>query len=416
MPQGEPRISLLLVDDRPENLMALEAVLEDQGYDFVRAASGEQALKHLMKRDFALILMDVQMPGISGFETARLIKLRDKTREIPIIFLTAISREDRFVFEGYAVGAVDYLLKPYDPGILKAKVAVFVELYKQKLQLQRQALLMKQQAELLQEANERLLQADRYKDEFLSVISHELRTPLNFITGFASLLDDEVVGPVTGEQHDCLGKILNCADRMLHLVNDLLDFAKIQAEKFMLEIRPLEYAALVEEIVGSFRSLAEPRHIEIETTLSVDVPVAMDGARIGQVLTNLISNAIKFTPEGGHIHIRGYLLGDAAAADCQLVTEVTDTGIGIAQENLGKVFEKFKQLDMSATRQVGGTGLGLSISKALVEAHGGKIGVTSIERRGSTFSFVLPLVALQKVLDGPQPAPKAVKVSAGIIV
>jgi signal transduction histidine kinase len=391
LPPADPRISLLLVDDRPENLLALEAVLEDEGYEFVRALSGEQALKHLMKRDFALILMDVQMPGISGFDTARLIKLRDKTRDIPIIFLTAISKEDRFVFEGYAVGAVDYMLKPYDANILKAKVAVFAELYKQKHQLQHQAEMMKHQAELLQQANERLLQADLYKDEFLSVISHELRTPLNFITGFASILDDEVVGPVSGAQHECLGKILNGAERMLHLVNDLLDFAKIQAEKFLLDVQAVEYATLVEDIAGSLRSLAEPRRIEVATDLAVRGPVPMDGVRIGQVLTNLISNAIKFTPDGGRIHIRAYVLGEPEAADRHLVTEVTDTGIGIAEENLAKVFEKFKQLDMSATRQVGGTGLGLSIAKALVEAHGGEIAVTSQERRGSTFRFVLPL-------------------------
>ncbi|MDB5098472.1 MAG: histidine kinase [Cyanobacteria bacterium RYN_339] len=383
----EPTISLLLVDDRPENLLALEATLDGQGYEFVRAYSGEQALKQIMRRDFALILLDVQMPGLTGFETAAIIKERDKTRDIPIIFLTAFGRDERFIYEGYRVGAVDYLTKPYDPGILKAKVGVFAELYRQKQQLKLQAATMKEQADLLQQANDQLLRADLYKDDFLSVISHELRTPLNFITGFASIMDDEVVGPLSGEQHACLGKILNGAERMLNLVNDLLDFAKIQAEKFLLDVRPLDYAALVDDIAGSLRALAAPRRIALVTEVAVLDPVPMDGARVGQVLTNLISNAIKFTPEGGEILVRAYVEGD------MLITEVVDTGIGIAEENLVKVFEKFKQLDMSATRQVGGTGLGLAITKALVEAHGGEIGVRSEEGRGSTFRFALPLVS-----------------------
>jgi signal transduction histidine kinase len=392
-------ISLLLVDDRPENLLALEAVLEGEGYTFVRATSGDQALKHIMRTDFALILLDVQMPGMTGFDTARIIKEREKTRDIPIIFLSAVGRDERFIYEGYRLGAVDYLTKPFDPGILKAKVAVFAELYRQKLQLQRQATLMKQQAELLQQANEQLTQADLYKDDFLSVISHELRTPLNFITGFASILDDEVVGPLSDEQHECLGKILNGSERMLGLVNDLLDFAKIQAEKFLLDVRPLDYAALVEDMAGSLQALAGPRRIALVTEVAVADPVPLDGVRVGQVLTNLISNAIKFTPEGGEIRVRAWVDGDC------LITEVADNGIGIAPENLSKVFEKFKQLDMSATRQVGGTGLGLAITKALVEAHGGTIVVTSEPQVGSTFRFSLPVAA--RVVVPPPVTPSA---------
>jgi signal transduction histidine kinase len=352
-----------------------------------------------MRTDFALILLDVQMPGMTGFDTARIIKEREKTRDIPIIFLSAVGRDERFIYEGYRLGAVDYLTKPFDPGILKAKVAVFAELYRQKLQLQRQATLMKQQAELLQQANEQLTQADLYKDDFLSVISHELRTPLNFITGFASILDDEVVGPLSDEQHECLGKILNGSERMLGLVNDLLDFAKIQAEKFLLDVRPLDYAALVEDMAGSLQALAGPRRIALVTEVAVADPVPLDGVRVGQVLTNLISNAIKFTPEGGEIRVRAWVDGDC------LITEVADNGIGIAPENLSKVFEKFKQLDMSATRQVGGTGLGLAITKALVEAHGGTIVVTSEPQVGSTFRFSLPVAA--RVVVPPPVTPSA---------
>jgi signal transduction histidine kinase len=242
----------------------------------------------------------------------------------------------------------------------------------------------------LQAANERLRQTDRYKDEFLSVISHELRTPLNFITGFASILDDEIDGPLNERQHQHLNKILSGSERMLHLVNDLLDFAKLQAGKFELAPAPTPYAPLVEEVASALRPLADHKHVKLQ--LQVDVPGApvLDESRVVQVLTNLISNAIKFTAPEGTILIR------AAAKDGWLLTEVTDSGVGIAEMDLPKLFNRFRQLDMSTTREAGGTGLGLAISKALVEAHGGEIGVKSQVGEGSTFWFRLPLKGATK--------------------
>ena len=230
-----------------------------------------------------------------------------------------------------------------------------------------------------------LREADRAKDDFLSVISHEPRTPLNFITGFGSILEDEVAGPLNSKQQEYLRKMLLGAERMLVLVNDLLDFAKIQAGKLDMLPTPTDFAPLVEEVHATLTPLAEQKNLTLATDVPTDLVLNVDGPRIVQVLSNLVGNSIKFTPPGGHIRIASRRDGN------DLLTEVTDTGIGISAADQSKLFTRFRQLDMSSTRQVGGTGLGLSISKAIVEGHGGHIGVRSEKGKGSTFWFRLPL-------------------------
>lgn len=238
--------------------------------------------------------------------------------------------------------------------------------------------LMAQQLEVLRES-------DRFKDEFLSVISHELRTPLNAITGFGSLLEEGVPGPLNQQQRDFVEKILVGSERMLALIDDLLDFARMQAGKFGVTPAETDYPSLLEETVESFQPSAAAKKIRLERTVEVPFPVCLDRRRLQQVISNLLANAIKFTPEGGWVQIRATIEGD------QLVTEVTDNGIGISPENLPKLFTPFKQLDMGLTRRAGGVGLGLSISKAIVEAHGGTIEARSEVGKGSTFTFRLPL-------------------------
>jgi PAS domain S-box-containing protein len=226
---------------------------------------------------------------------------------------------------------------------------------------------------------------DQYKDEFLSVISHELRTPLNFIMGFASLLDDEAGGALNDRQHEFVDKILNGADRMLILVNDLLDVAKIKAGRLDLAPVPTPYQPLVDEVLATMKPLADDRGLTLTKDVAIDVLPCLDATRVIQVLTNLVNNAIKFTPPGGVVSVKAHL------SDGELVTQVTDSGVGIAPDDIPKLFERFRQLDMSSTRAAGGTGLGLAISKALVEGHGGQIGVLSELGRGSTFWFSLPV-------------------------
>ncbi len=519
----ETKANILLVDDRPENLLALEAILEGLGQNLITASSGEEALKVLLKHEVSVILLDVQMPGLSGLETAELIKAREKTRHIPIIFLTAINKEERFIFEGYSVGAVDFLFKPFDPVILRSKVAVFVDLYRKNQQIKAQAealerstrdamrqkaltelildsaasicgidrqgritfinkagaallgyghdeligqpihgvvhhshpdgsgmsldecaihqtlrdgafrrvedevfwrkdgecfpvefqvnplredgvitgavvsfvditerrqaqTALEERTEALEEANTQLRQADRYKDEFLSVLSHELRTPINAITGFGSILDDEVLGPLSEEQHHYLKKMLAGADVLLCLINDLLDMSRIQAGKFVLSPRMMDFGAVVQDVIENIRPLAERKGHELVTEIEPDLPAFWaDDQRVAQILVNLVNNAIKFTPDGGYVMVRA--LRDADSLLC----EVSDTGIGIAAGDLPKLFQRFTQLDSSSTREAGGTGLGLAITKTLVESHGGTIGVQSEKGHGSRFWFRLPM-------------------------
>jgi PAS domain S-box-containing protein len=237
----------------------------------------------------------------------------------------------------------------------------------------------------LEKANNSLQQADRLKDEFLSAISHELRSPLNAITGFGSILDDEVLGPLNERQHESLDKLLKSSERMLSLINDLLDFAWIRAGKFDISPVETEYPPLVDEVVTGLCALAYAKNLELETEIDVPVKVMIDPQRIAQVLTNLVSNSIKFTPLGGRILIRAFIEKN------QLVTEVRDTGVGIEPRELSQLFTPFKQLEAGLAQRAG-SGLGLSISKGIVEAHGGTISAESPGLgMGATFRFKLPL-------------------------
>ncbi|MNK52849.1 Non-motile and phage-resistance protein [compost metagenome] len=240
------------------------------------------------------------------------------------------------------------------------------------------------------EAIERELAAlgklDRMKDDFLSVISHELRTPLNFITGFASILDDEVAGPLNPGQKSYVKKILNGADRMLLQVNNLVEMSRLSAGKLSIQPSYTLYEALVAHVLDVLRPLAENKRIRLDADVRIAGEVRLDSQRVTQVVSNLVDNAIKFTPDGGAVTVKAYPM------EGMLVTEVSDTGIGIAEEDLPKLFQRFVQLDMTSTRTVGGTGLGLAICKSIVEAHGGHIGVRSEGAgKGSTFWFTLPL-------------------------
>jgi signal transduction histidine kinase len=231
-----------------------------------------------------------------------------------------------------------------------------------------------------------LKEADRIKDEFLSIISHELRTPLNAIMGFGSLLQDEIVGHLTPKQQTFLAKIAEGADRMLSLINDILDFTKMQAGKFEIAFETVDYQEVVNEAVAFLEPLAIEKAITLEYSVDVPQSIQLDRVRIQQVLTNLIHNAIKFTPRAGRIRVMAWV------ENATLMTQVEDTGIGIASKDLPKLFLPFRQLDMSLTRSVGGTGLGLSISKGIIEAHGGNMLAKSPgPGMGSTFGFWLPL-------------------------
>ncbi|MFN3430807.1 MAG: ATP-binding protein [Candidatus Sericytochromatia bacterium] len=243
---------------------------------------------------------------------------------------------------------------------------------------------------LQREKIEALEQADRLKDQFLGILSHELRTPINAIMGFGSILDDGLFGPLNADQHACLTKLLGGAERLLGLVNDVLNMSQIQAGTFQLLPAPMRLSEVAVSSVSALEPLAQTKRQRLVEAVPADLPpLTADAQRLAQVLTNLIGNAIKFTPEGGTITVSAALDGR------QVRCRIADTGPGIADADQARLFMPFTQLDMSHTRAAGGVGLGLSICRALVEAHGGRIGVDSEPGRGSTFWFTLPIEAEQ---------------------
>jgi PAS domain S-box-containing protein len=547
---GRPNI--LLVDDRQENLLALEALLEPLGAVLVRAMSGDEALKRILTQDFAVILLDVQMPGINGFETARLIKSRERSRHIPIIFLTAISKDEQFVFEGYSVGAVDYMFKPFPPDVLRSKVGVFLDLYRKQEQLKEQEQRLReserrelelrhfaqlgetqarmaevvdsamdaiisfdehQRITLFNGAAQRLFKcsADRalgqslgrffpapFRDDYLEAIchangirhvpanggaadtppvesftgvrangeqfpleasvsclelasgrkaytmiardvserrtheealrsqalslatttaeltsvneelhrrqaeleramtarnrfyasmSHELRTPINAIIGYNTLLLDQIYGPLNEKQQRGIERTHRAAKHLLELVNDILDLSKIEAGKMEVELQPVTFPQLIEDLFVTVQPLADERGSKLTVMHEGrSQTIISDPRRLRQILLNLISNAIKFG-EGKPIEVISRP-GDEGKFEI----EVIDHGIGIARDDLPRIFDEFVQLAGARRRaeQSEGTGLGLPISRGLAKLLGGSLHVDSAPGQGSAFRLVVP--------------------------
>jgi signal transduction histidine kinase len=416
------RVDILLVDDHEENLLALEAILVDPSFNLVRASSGRAALKEVLRCDFALILLDVAMPDLDGYETAELIRSRERCRQTPIIFLTANYRSDAQVFRGYSVGAVDYIFKPFNPEILKSKVAVFVELFQKREALKRQAqalLLAHEELEdrvrartrelaetntaLRDEVDERkrieaerqvLLEREqraraqaeavnRLKDEFLATLSHELRTPLNAILGWSHLLNSRKGDP--GMLDRAIGVIRNNAMAQSQLIEDILDVSRIIGGKLRLKLARVPMREVIEAALDSVSPAAQAKAIEIVRNIDDFEPVTGDFDRLQQVVWNLLSNAVKFTPREGRVTITLQRHGD------DVLLRVEDTGIGIPPQFLPYVFDRFSQADGGATRRHGGLGLGMAIVRHLVELHGGTVRVESPgENLGATLTITLP--------------------------
>ncbi|HEY8688119.1 MAG TPA: response regulator, partial [Chitinophagaceae bacterium] len=386
-------------------------ILSNQNYLCVKAGSGNEALKILLhQQDFAIILMDVQMPMMDGFETAELIRETEKLKHVPIIFLTASMDSPVHIFKGYQAGAVDYMIKPFSPEILKAKVAVFVELHKKNQELVVQAEQMKSlnsniterirfEKELIEakgkaESATRIAEdAVKAKQQFLSNMSHEIRTPMNAIIGFTKVM---LKTDLSAKQKEYLTAIKMSGDTLIVLINDILDLAKVDAGKMTFEQTPFKMALSISAMLHLFEIKIQEKNLELVKEYDNNIPEVLigDPVRLHQIILNLLSNAVKFTAKG-KITISVRLLNeDEERATIEFA--VTDTGIGIPENRIGNIFENFQQATSGTARLFGGTGLGLAIVKQLVEPQGGSISVKSKLEEGSTFSFQL---SFQKTND-----------------
>jgi signal transduction histidine kinase len=385
-------VYFLLVDDREENLLALEALLRREGLVILKARSGPEALELLLKHDVALSLIDVQMPEMGGFELAELMRGTERTRRVPIIFVTAGMADHDRRFRGYEAGAVDFLYKPIEPDILRGKAAVFFDLYRQRQEVSRHRdELVAATAEnnrLLLESQryaQALKEADQRKDEFLAMLAHELRNPLTPIRNAAQIVQrseatDEAV------RHAC-EMMERQVNQMARLIDDLLDISRINRGKIELRRERVELGPVIKHAVEAVRPLTQERQQELILKLPPEaIYLDADSTRLAQIVGNLLNNASKFTDKGGRIIIAAEEIGN------EVTIRVADTGIGIAKDELHRIFDLFAQIDTSLERSQNGLGIGLTLVKTLSEMHGGNVAVDSAGLgRGSEFVVSLPV-------------------------
>jgi signal transduction histidine kinase len=429
MNETEDKVSILLVDDQPQRLLSYRTILEQPGLELVCANSGREALEHLMDREFAVVLLDVSMPDMDGFEAARLIHEHPRFEKTPIIFVTGVHLDDLDRLRGYSLGAVDYVSVPIVPEILRSKVSVLVELYCKRKELQRANDGLAQANALLSEANialreektrelevvnrslqkanselaaanrtlqseiaertraeQALKEADRHKDEFLAMLAHELRNPLAPIHNAVELMRMKpLADPQLNWARDVIARQLTSLTR---LVDDLLDVSRITRGKINLTREVVDFEALISRAVETVHPLVnEHRH---ELTLELPEPgvkIFGDPTRLTQVIANVLGNAAKYTDTGGRISLT------AAVKQSDVEIRIRDNGIGIRPEMLPYVFELFTQLDRADGRTQGGLGIGLALVRQLVQMHGGSVSAVSEgSGKGSEFVIRLPIL------------------------
>lgn len=408
------RIKILLVDDKENNLLSMESVLWQDGYQLVKATSGKDALKILLKEmDFTLILMDVEMPELNGFETASMIYQRDKLRHIPIIFITAHSYGDDNMFKGYRAGAVDYIYKPVQPELLRAKVAIFAELYRKTHQLmQQEDKLTKINKSLEIEIKDRILSEEKVNelnkqllenihqlesinkelDRFAYMASHDLQEPLRKIRIFSERIGMKYSGELDSEGKSYIDKMQSACERMQNLINDILAFSKLNVEKEVMVFSDIN--SIIEEVLVDMEMEIQEKNakVEVERIPKLNVHPRL----IKPLFQNLISNSLKYSRKeiAPVVKISAKLDEPLRAPDPNQVGKfcrinVEDNGVGFEQEYAEQVFTMFKRLHVGSEYE--GTGIGLAICKKIVEQHKGFISVKSAVNEGSTFIISLPV-------------------------
>jgi signal transduction histidine kinase len=396
-------VKILLVDDNENNLMSMEIVLANEGYQFFKATSGREALRILLKEEeFSLILLDVKMPIMDGYETAELIYQRDKLKSIPIIFITAHDYEEEAMFKGYRAGAVDFIRKPFKPEILRSKVAIFAELHKKNQLLRQQEeklqainndlVLLNQDLERrvaertveLENLNNELKSLNISKDKFLSVISHDLRNPLTSLLLSSKNLNDDIDKITPKELKMLAGIIHRTSNKILDQLNELVDWAKKQREKTNFNPEKLQLYKGINESLELLKPNATQKSIKLENEISQNVYVNADSLMLRSILQNIVTNAIKFTPQSG-----GSVKVTAQTMDSMVEICVQDSGVGMSKEIQDKILGN-SNLSSPGTDSEQGTGLGISLIKDFVSQHGGSIMIDSEPGKGTCFKFTVP--------------------------
>jgi signal transduction histidine kinase len=391
---SEIQANLLIVDDLPENLLALEALIKREDRTVFKALSADEALSLLLQHEFALAILDVQMPGMNGFELAELMRSTERTKNIPIVFVSAAGRELNYAFKGYESGAVDFLHKPLDIHAVKSKVNVFVDFYRQRKAMKQQVEALEQSRheqeallKQLQSTQNELEHAVRMRDDFMSIVSHEVRTPLNGLILETQLRKLHLAkGNVAAFTLDKLSAMVDRDERqiksLIRLIEDMLDVSRIRTGKLSIRPSRFDLVQLVSNLLESFSAQISNAESTLSFTAEGPVIGTWDEFRIEQVVVNLLTNALRY---GSHnpINVRVHCEEGLARVD------VLDHGIGVSEENQKRIFQQFERV--SANHVIAGLGLGLFISEQIVAAHGGSISVNSEEGKGSLFRVSLPL-------------------------
>ena len=389
----DPVPKILLVDDEPRNLRILEGILAPLRYDLRRAGSGQEALEQIAADPPDLVLLDVMMPGLSGFDVCSRLKSQPLTRFIPVVLVTALTdRESKIT--GIEAGADDFINKPVDAHELRVRAQSLLRVKRLHDELQQKTVELEESNQALQQANGEIAEAreaadaaNQAKSEFLTSMSHELRTPMNAIMGFTEMVLRKA-GDLLPERHrDNLTKVIHSADRLLELINGLLDLSKIEAGRMDVKAERFDVEKLIEDCCAEVIPLVKPG-VKLDYRVPDDTGEAhTDQGRLRQIIINLLSNALKYT-EKGKVAVRVAKEGEEEAS---LRIAVVDTGVGIPAAALDTIFEEFQQVKGSDPQRKG-TGLGLPITKGFAELLGGSVSVESEVGRGSTFTVQIPMV------------------------
>lgn len=386
---------ILIVDDKTENLFSLKTLLRLNLFEVDSAQSGEEALKKILKKDYELIILDVQMPGMDGYEVAEAITGYSKSKNIPIIFLSAVNIDKRFVTKGYASGGLDYVTKPFDPDLLILKVKTFVRLYQQAQELIRVKATLEQKVsertKELVEINKALESSNSELQQYAYIASHDLQEPLRKILTFSRMIAEKHFSAPSARE-PLMDRVIDAAERMRRLINDLLDFSKLAVPSVF---KRTSLNEITNAVLSDLEILIAEKgaHITVEDLPTVEII----GEQLHQAFLNLISNALKFSEKNVRPVIRVYSeiikeksIGSEPAPDgryCRIF--ITDNGIGFEEKYVDKIFTLFQRLHGKAEYE--GTGIGLAIVKKIIDKHQGLISARSAAGKGATFIIVLPL-------------------------